>query len=625
MGPDFVIREVVPDGWIQTYPINRLLVHNIHRSLFDVSRDTGSPALQRITGRDVVGMSVSPDSGLLYALTLQKPDIIVIDPSTAQTTYVSTLDIDIQEGDIDFDPTTGVLYGMWGGNNMLFTIDISTGQTHAVGPINMLKDPSAMAFDDAGNLFVVDGNTGLLLQLDKTTATVVATIPLSENGLGQFAGMDFESQTGQLFLVTSGDADSQPRLFTVDILTGQLTTKGLTAIDLSAMEFIADPAHVIRPGSDQFGARADFGNFKPIYLLDGSDAVHAAGDDDKIYGDNLVTDPNVISIGDADLIFGGDGGDKMFGQDKDDVLWGADPTLGFSGTDDDHIDGGVGDDTVRQTINNDQTLTNVLLTGQGSDSLVSIEKAILTGGASGNRIDASAFTAGPVTLIGLDGSDELLGGTGDDVLQGGDGDDPLLSGGDGNDTLVGGAGSDVLKGDDGDDIYRFHTAVPVENDQVIESAGAAGGIDTLDFSTLGSTDGVQVDLTAAVIATHTNRQVNTPDPSLFENAFGGLGQDELIGNAAANWLAGGDNADTLVGLGDDDLLGGGNGDDYLDGGNDNDVYQFLSAPVPETDTINEAVGPVGGVDTVSFFWLPPTNRSWSIWPRSSSRSTPIVT
>ena len=46
-------------------------------------------------------------------------------------------------------------------------------------------------------------------------------------------------------------------------------------------------------------------------------------------GDNLVSDPTVISVGSRqDAIFGQAGNDRLFGQEKDDVLWGADDALG---------------------------------------------------------------------------------------------------------------------------------------------------------------------------------------------------------------------------------------------------------------------------------------------------------
>src|SRR5206468_1518375 len=108
----------------------------------------------------------------------------------------------------------------------------------------------------------------------------------------------------------------------------------------------------------------------------------------------------------------------------------------------------------------DFTLTDAALTGNGTDSLNGIEQVRLTGGASANTFDASAYTGGATldggagndTLTGGSGADSLIGGTEDDSLTGGAGADTLdsgagddsLTGGAGNDSLVGGAGSDTL-------------------------------------------------------------------------------------------------------------------------------------------------------------------------------------
>ncbi|MBP7241558.1 M10 family metallopeptidase C-terminal domain-containing protein [Amaricoccus sp.] len=64
------------------------------------------------------------------------------------------------------------------------------------------------------------------------------------------------------------------------------------------------------------------------------------------------------------------------------------------------------------------------------------------------------------------------------------------------------------------------------------------------------------------------------DPrSLIENAFGGAGDDTILGNAAQNQLRGGGGRDTLRGLGGDDVLEGGAGADVLNGGDGADVLR----------------------------------------------------
>ena len=94
---------------------------------------------------------------------------------------------------------------------------------------------------------------------------------------------------------------------------------------------------------------------------------------------------------------------------------------------------------VVETANSNFTLTNFNLIGQETDFLNGIEAASLTGGNGNNILDASAFTAGNVTLDGAGGNDSLVGTINGDSLRGGGGTDTLRGFG-GNDTLDGGSG-----------------------------------------------------------------------------------------------------------------------------------------------------------------------------------------
>lgn len=137
---------------------------------------------------------------------------------------------------------------------------------------------------------------------------------------------------------------------------------------------------------------------------------------------------------------GGSGNDSLFGGLGDDQLLGGlgNDLLG-GGPGNDALDGGGGTDRLVESADVDFALTTTSLTGLGVDSLVSIEQADLSGGASANTIDASAFV-GSVLLRGWGGNDSLKGGSGRDVLIGGSGNDSLV-GGNGDDLLIGGGTS----------------------------------------------------------------------------------------------------------------------------------------------------------------------------------------
>ena len=162
---------------------------------------------------------------------------------------------------------------------------------------------------------------------------------------------------------------------------------------------------------------------------------------------------------DGDTLTGGAGNDSLDGGPANDSVDGGDGNDILIGSDgDDALIGGKGTDTLSVTADVELLLSNTQLTGVGTDVLLGIEAARLTGGDGDNRIDARAFT-GPTTLTGGNGNDTLIGGTGNDVLDGGLGNDGLaglagndtITGGAGFDTLLGGLGNDSLLGGDDDD------------------------------------------------------------------------------------------------------------------------------------------------------------------------------
>jgi Ca2+-binding RTX toxin-like protein len=342
----------------------------------------------------------------------------------------------------------------------------------------------------------------------------------------------------------------------------------------------------LAPGQTVDGVQ--LANFEPTPLPDGDDRIFAQAGDDVVRGDNLVSDPTVISVGSRrDTIYGQAGSDRLFGQEEDDILWGADPMLGVvgAGVDDDVIVGGLGIDEVRQTVDADQVLTDSSLSGQGSDQLTSIERATLTGGGSNNTIAATTFS-GPVALFGLASNDILLGGASADTLDGGE-------------------GSDQLAGDGGDDLYIFGpvpSGSPLEQDQIDEAT--LGGNDTLDFSAVDVS--ITVDLSGALsgslIAQHAGsgspREVSVATAGQevnIENVVGTAFDDLIVGNAAANRLQALGGSDDVQGLGGDDYLELGPGAaDQGDGGADDDRIVFHEGWGAAT------ISDSAGLDTVDF-------------------------
>lgn len=159
--------------------------------------------------------------------------------------------------------------------------------------------------------------------------------------------------------------------------------------------------------------------------LGGNDLAYGRGTGDILYG-NAGAD-RLYGEGGADRLYGDAGNDRLYGGTERDLLnggAGADLMNGGAGLDRAEFQTAVGQNmTVR--------LAAGTATGQGSDTLVSIENA-----TTGSGADLIVGTAGANVLISNAGADHLIGAGG-------------------NDRLDGGRGNDVLTGDSGADRFIF--------------------------------------------------------------------------------------------------------------------------------------------------------------------------
>ena len=199
---------------------------------------------------------------------------------------------------------------------------------------------------------------------------------------------------------------------------------------------------------------------------------------------------------------------------------------------------------------------NVLISGEGSDTLFGLDGDDFIAGNAGN--DVLYGGSGSDTMTGGDGDDYLAGGRDNDVLSGNAGIDTLL-GGSGDDTLFAGSDGGILNGGMGTDLVSF-----------------LGVVDALTVNLPGGTAGL-ADGTSWTLAG-------------LENVIGSFGGDTITGSSVANRIEGFDGNDTLIGGGGDDVLLGDDGADTMSGGSgaDDFVYRNVQESLPgDTDLITD--------------------------------------
>lgn len=143
--------------------------------LYDIDIATGRATNPRTTAiQSLMGIFFSP-TGVLYGISAQDESLYTIDPLTGASTLIGSTGLNVFEGDLDFQPQTGVLFGIGdfpagATKPNLFTVNTTTGQGTVVGS-RKRADLSAMAFSPTGALFtigtapssvwyVLDPNTG---------------------------------------------------------------------------------------------------------------------------------------------------------------------------------------------------------------------------------------------------------------------------------------------------------------------------------------------------------------------------------------------------------------------------------------------------------------------------------
>ena len=124
----------------------------------------------------------------------------------------------------------------------------------------------------------------------------------------------------------------------------------------------------------------------------------------------------------------------------------------------------------------------------------------------------------------------------------------------------------------GDTVYGFNNnsgraAFDLQADpSAVFTIWDAGGIDALDLSGYSSASRIDLREGAFSDAGGMTMNISIAHGALIENAIGGLGDDDMRGNAASNRLEGGGGGDRLYGAeGGDRLLGGSGGDVFVYG------------------------------------------------------------
>ncbi|SHE54165.1 Ca2+-binding protein, RTX toxin-related [Loktanella atrilutea] len=222
----------------------------------------------------------------------------------------------------------------------------------------------------------------------------------------------------------------------------------------------------------------------------------------------------------------------------------------------DHLFGGAGDDIIAGQGGNDRILTgtghDVATGGKGNDTIdASGDGATSTGAANGSRPAADYQNV----LAGGAGDDTITGGDGDDIITGDD--DSRASAKTGEAFNAAADGHDVIYGGKGND--EIHTGSWADGEQGLSNT-QTGMVGDVAYGG----DGDDIVLGASgddkLYGDAGNDRMNGGGG--VDHIYGGTGNDAIDGSAGNDVLYGGDDRDTFTGGAGDTVDGGAGGDDF---------------------------------------------------------------
>ena len=226
--------------------------------LYQIDPATGIPTLvgpigfERVSAMDFVGDATNATFGGTLFATGERQDctdenvLLTIDPCTGLGTEVAPTSIqptgNFTEPGMSMRPSDGMMFAAFEGQDVLGTIDTTTGMAAVIGPILGNNTGHGLAF--SGNETLFHAGSSQLETLDPGTglATPVMDfifVPPADGFNPKFNALDFQLDTGILFGSLNDGSGGQPEnhLTTIDTTTAAITFIGQTQDGLDALAF----------------------------------------------------------------------------------------------------------------------------------------------------------------------------------------------------------------------------------------------------------------------------------------------------------------------------------------------------------------------------------------------------
>ena len=217
-------------------------------TLYTVDPNTGVATPIGATGFERVGaIDFDPLTGVLYGIgtdvTTDAFELITINTTTGAGTAVGSTGLNFQ--DISFR-SDGTLFGV--SNGQAYTINLTTGAATALpNATGFTASGSGLAFDPSNTLYNINGST--IATINQTTGVGTATGTTVNYPIDIFPArpnaMDYDATTGILYasVVHGSDGFTANFIAQIDVATGDISTPRATISGLDGLAVLASQAN----------------------------------------------------------------------------------------------------------------------------------------------------------------------------------------------------------------------------------------------------------------------------------------------------------------------------------------------------------------------------------------------
>ncbi|MEJ2593686.1 MAG: T9SS type A sorting domain-containing protein [bacterium] len=206
---------------------------------------------------------------VLYGINSTTNQFIEIDTSDASVTNIGSITppaSHIWTG-LAYDPNTAIMYaisaqGTASGTSTLHTVDVTDGSVTEIGSQSTATAISCIAIDADGQMYGLQlGTTPKMYLIDKSDGSVSLLGDVTSfGGAGMGYGMDYDTESGTMYLTAYDSFSFENKLYTVDLSDGSASEVGdldewtgaLAIISGFSCDFSADVTEICTSGTVNF-------------------------------------------------------------------------------------------------------------------------------------------------------------------------------------------------------------------------------------------------------------------------------------------------------------------------------------------------------------------------------------